>query len=229
MRNDNKNYVIAIDGPAATGKTTLAKNLAKRLNILYIDTGAMYRAVALYFINNGYNFTDEDAKLHIDEVKIDFKYDNKGEIAVILNGEDVSSTIRENRISMAASDISKIKILRERLVDMQRKIASDKSSVLEGRDIGTVVFKDAILKLYLSATYEVRAKRRKNDLDKKGEYFTIENIKEELKKRDLQDSTRKESPLKKEDDAMELDTTSNTVDELVDKIICLLEEKLKEM
>lgn len=228
MSDYNKNYVIAIDGPAATGKTTLAKNISNRLNILYIDTGAMYRAVALYFIEKGYSFTDEDVNLHINEVEIDFQC-KMGEVCIILNNEDVSDKIRENRISMAASDISKIKVVREKLVDMQRKIAHGKSAILEGRDIGTVVFKDATLKLYLCASDDIRAKRRKNDLEKKGEYFTIENIKKELKKRDLQDSTRKESPLRKAEDAIQLDTTFDTVEELTDKIIYLLEEKLKEM
>lgn len=228
MNNNCNNYVIAIDGPAATGKTTLAKSVAKRLNILYIDTGAMYRAVALYFIKSGYDFKEEDIVAHIDEVKIDLKYDN-GDLFVILNGEDVSEQIRENMVSMAASNISKIKIVREKLVDMQRKMAKGKSAVLEGRDIGTVVFKDAKLKLFLSASEDIRAKRRKNDLDKKGENFPLDKIKEELKNRDFQDSTRKESPLKKADDAIELDTTFGTVEELTEKIIDLLNEKLKEM
>ncbi len=221
----DKKFIIAIDGSAATGKSVLAKELAKRLNILYIDTGAMYRAAGYYFVTNNIDLTNENIEANLDKLNIDLKYNSEGTI-VYLNGEDITSKIRTEEISMAASDVSKNKKIREKLVALQRKMADGESVVLEGRDITTVVFPNADLKLFLTASIEIRAIRRKRDLAKKGQEVDIEEVRKSLEKRDLQDSTREESPLKQAEDAVVIDTTSLTNDETVDMAIKLLNERI---
>ena len=215
----DKKFIIAIDGSAATGKSVLAKELARRLNILYIDTGAMYRAAGYYFVTNNIDLTNENIEANLDKLNIDLKYNSEGTI-VYLNGEDITSKIRTEEISMAASDVSKNKKIREKLVALQRKMAEGESVVLEGRDITTVVFPNADLKLFLTA---IRSKR---DLAKKGQEVDIEEVRKSLEKRDLQDSTREESPLKQAEDAVVIDTTSLTNDETVDMVIKLLNERI---
>ena len=221
----DKKFIIAIDGSAATGKSVLAKELARRLNILYIDTGAMYRAAGYYFVTNNIDLTNENIEANLDKLNIDLKYNSEGTI-VYLNGEDITSKIRTEEISMAASDVSKNKKIREKLVALQRKMAEGESVVLEGRDITTVVFPNADLKLFLTASIEIRAIRRKRDLAKKGQEVDIEEVRKSLEKRDLQDSTREESPLKQAEDAVVIDTTSLTNDETVDMVIKLLNERI---
>ena len=225
MTKTDKKFIIAIDGCAATGKSVLAKGIAERLNILYIDTGAMYRAAGYYFVSNKIEMTDENILKYFDLLDIKLKYIN-GKTLVFLNEEDITDYIRTEEVSMAASDISKNKYVREKLVDIQRKMAGEESVVLEGRDTTTVVFPNATLKLFLTASIEIRAIRRKRDLEKKGEKVDIEDIKSSLAKRDLQDSTRKESPLKKAEDAIEIDTTDLTNDETIDMVIDLLKERI---
>ena len=225
MTKTDKKFIIAIDGCAATGKSVLAKGIAERLNILYIDTGAMYRAAGYYFVSNKIEMTDENILKYFDLLDIKLKYIN-GKTLVFLNEEDITDYIRTEEVSMAASDISKNKYVREKLVDIQRKMAGEESVVLEGRDTTTVVFPNATLKLFLTASIEIRAIRRKRDLEKKGEEVDIEDIKSSLSKRDLQDSTRKESPLKKAEDAIEIDTTDLTNDETIDMVIDLLKERI---
>lgn len=225
MTSLDKKFVIAIDGGAATGKSVLAKGIAKKLNILYIDTGAMYRATAYYFISKNIEMTEENIKANLDLIEIKFKYVN-GETIVFLNNEDITDKIRTEEISMGASNVSKNKYVREKLVELQRQMAGDENVVLEGRDVTTVVFPDATLKIFLTASIDIRALRRKRDLEKKGKEVNIEDVKEALIKRDLQDSTRKESPLKKAEDAVEIDTTELTNDTTVDRVIDLLKERI---
>lgn len=225
MTSLDKKFVIAIDGGAATGKSVLAKGIAKKLNILYIDTGAMYRATAYYFISKNIEMTDENIKANLDLIEIKLKYIN-GETIVFLNNEDITDKIRTEEISMGASNVSKNKYVREKLVGLQRQMAGDENVVLEGRDVTTVVFPDAALKIFLTASIDIRALRRKRDLEKKGKEVNIEEVKEALMKRDLQDSTRKESPLKKAEDAVEIDTTDLTNDSTVDRVIELLKERI---
>ena len=172
---NKNNYIIAIDGGAGVGKTSISKELAKRLNIIYIDTGAMYRAVALYFLINDIQITDENIQKYINNIDLDIKIENGNNI-IILNNKDVTNSIRDENVSMAASLISKSKIVRDILVDKQRNIALNRSVVIEGRDTTTVVFPNADLKIYLTASLDVRAKRRHDDLAKlnKTSNITIE-------------------------------------------------------
>lgn len=221
----DKKVVIAIDGGAATGKSVLAKGIAKKLGILYIDTGAMYRGVGYYFLSNNIELTEENIQNNLNLIDIKLKYLD-GETICILNNEDITDKIRTEEVSMAASNVSKNKLVREKLVYLQRKMAGNESVVLEGRDVTTVVFPDATLKIFLTASIDIRALRRKRDLEKKGENVDIEKVKEALQKRDLQDSTRKESPLKKAEDAVEIDTTGLTNEITVDKVIELLKERI---
>lgn len=224
MEKPIKKYVIAIDGPSATGKGSTAKLLARLLSIVYVDTGAMYRACAYYFITNNIEINEENAKKHMDEidVKIDYKDSN---LVVLLNGLDITKYIRTPEMSMGASDISKICFVRDRLVDMQRKMGQDTSIVMEGRDIGSVVFPNADLKVYLDADSTVRAIRRKKDLEKLGQCLTLEEVQKDVEKRDFQDMNRENSPLVKASDAILIDTTNMSVEEVADRIIELLKEK----
>ncbi len=227
---NKNNYIIAIDGGAGVGKTSISKELAKRLNIIYIDTGAMYRAVALYFLINDIQITDENIQKYINNIDLDIKIENGNNI-IILNNKDVTNSIRDENVSMAASLISKSKIVRDILVDKQRNIALNRSVVIEGRDTTTVVFPNADLKIYLTASLDVRAKRRHDDLAKlnKTSNITIENVKENMIKRDEQDTTRKESPLIVAEDAIKVDTSNNDVDKSVNIIISLLKQKVKDI
>lgn len=225
MTKLDKKIIIAIDGPAATGKSVLAKGIAKKLNILYIDTGAMYRAAGYFFVTNNIELNEKNIEENIDKIDISLKYVN-GDTFVYLNGKDITGEIRTEIMSIAASNVSKFKIVREKLVDIQRKMAEGESVVLEGRDITTVVFPNADLKIFLTASVDIRAKRRKRDLEKKGEFLDIDEIKESLQKRDTQDSTRKESPLMKAEDAIEIDTTDLTNDKTVDVVLDMLKERI---
>jgi cytidylate kinase len=225
MENINKKYIIAIDGPSAAGKSVLAKRIAEKLNILYIDTGAMYRAAGLYFIQNNIEMNEENIASNIDKIDVRLGFENNN-MKVYLNSKDVTEEIREKSISMAASDVSKFKIVREKLVFLQREMSKNSSVVLDGRDIGTVVFPNADLKIFLTASVEIRAIRRKRDLEAKGQFLSFEEVREDIERRDLQDSTRKESPLKKADDAIEIDTTDSTNEITTDIVINLLKERL---
>ncbi len=202
---------IAIDGPAGSGKSTIAKKLARKLNIEYIDTGAMYRALAYYMNQN--NLSLEELKINMETLNIEFK-----EEKTFINGKDISDFIRTNEVSSLASKISKDKDIRERLVDLQRKLADKVSCVMEGRDITSVVLKDAEYKFYLDANSKVRAIRRKNDLKGKDKNISLDKLIEEIEERDLRDKTRENSPLKLTEDSIYIDTSYMDVDEVVDKI-----------
>jgi cytidylate kinase len=213
---------IAIDGPAGSGKSTLAKNVAHKFNILYLDTGAMYRAIALSMKNN--NIDVENEKLVIEQlnkINLEIKYINSVQ-HVLLDGRDVTKDIRANDISMLASTVSKIMLVRQKLVEMQREIASKNDCVLDGRDIGTYVLPNAALKIFLIATPEVRAQRRKNELTQNGINVEYEVLLNEIKARDLQDSSRDFAPLKQADDAVVIDTSNNTIEETFKKAVKLI-------
>lgn len=214
-------FKIAVDGPAGAGKSTIAKAIAKILNIEYLDTGAMYRAVALKAINLGIDLHDEAAFGFVNDTVIDFVNSR-----LFLDGVDVNDQIRTKEIGDGASLVSTYRIVREKLVFEQRRMSEAKSVILDGRDIGTVVFPNAELKIYLIATPEVRAMRRFKEREEKGNNpFTLEETIEEIKARDLQDSTRAISPLKKADDAVEVDTSNMSIDAVIQEIVRLVTER----
>ena len=206
-----KNLIVAIDGPAGSGKSTIAKLVAKKFNFTYIDTGAMYRMITLYLLENKISFDNLDKIQKIlNEINLDMKEDK-----FFLNNVDVSLKIREEIINENVSKVASIKAVRENLVNLQRKIASDKNVILDGRDIGTVVFPNAQVKIFLVASAEERARRRYNEFMEKKVEITYDEVLKSLKERDHLDSTRKESPLVKASDALELDTTNLKIDEVV--------------
>ena len=220
------NYKIAIDGPSGTGKSTTAKILAKDLSFIYIDTGAMYRAVGLYCYRNNIDIdNEEDVVKSLDNIKINIFYKD-GNQEIELNGEIVSKEIREYHISKCASVVSQYKEVRERLVALQQELAKKNSVIMDGRDIGTVVLPDADLKIYLVASDDVRAERRYKELIEKGQDVDLEKIKEELKERDFRDSNRENSPLKQAEDAILLDNSKMTIEEVVEKVKQLFNEKV---
>ena len=225
-----KNIKIAIDGHSSCGKSTLAKQLAAHYGFLFIDTGAMYRAVTLYALDNGIiNENDEinaeKLKNEMGNIKISFqRIDNQNH--TFLNGEDVEEKIRQIRISKRVSKIAAIDFVREKLVDFQRKISENSSVVMDGRDIGTVVFPNAEVKFFVTASAQVRAQRRYKELTAKGEIVDFEQIRQSIINRDKLDSQREISPLRKADDAIELDNSEMTIDgqfefavKIIDKIL----------
>lgn len=217
---------IAIDGPAGAGKSSIAKALSKRLGYIYIDTGAMYRAVALFFVeNNVSDGTDSRIESLLDKLEISIKYED-GAQKVILNGEDVTGKLRLEEIGKMASKFSAIGSVREKLVALQRKLAQKENVVMDGRDIGTVVLPNADLKIYLSASSKVRAKRRYLELLEKGHTdLDINEIEDEIIKRDEADMNREISPLKQADDAYYLDSSDMTLEEVVSKILSMVKEE----
>ncbi len=213
---------IAIDGPSAAGKSTIADMLSERLGYTHLDTGAMYRAVALNGIRKGIPLDDEEKIVKmIEEMDLDMLPDGK----VILEGEDVSEKIRENEISMGASDVSKLQGCREALVRMQQQICADGGYILDGRDIGTVVLRDAPVKIYLVASPEARAQRRVLQNLEQGLEADYDQILEDIKKRDYQDMHREHSPLTKAEDAVEIDTSDMTLDEVCEAALNLVRKK----
>ena len=206
--------IIAIDGPAGSGKSTIAKLIAKDLGLVYLDTGAMYRLVTLKALNEGILGDFEKIKKMLDNLNIDIK-----ENGFYLDNVDVSDEIRKPIVSENVSDIAAIREVREKMVDLQRKFSESKNVILDGRDIGTVVFPNANVKIFLVADAKERANRRYKELVKKGENVKIEEIYENILKRDEIDSTRKESPLKKAEDAIEVDTTSKNIEEVKNEIL----------
>ncbi len=219
--------IVAIDGPAASGKSTAAKGVAKALNITHLDTGAMYRAVTYGLLKNKVGFNDlRGVETYLSDINLKFFKNNKI-TALLLNGLDVSKEIRSNKINKNVSDVSAIKIVRKFMVKIQREMAEDLDCILEGRDIGTVVFPNADFKFFFIANEEIRASRRLNDLitvgDKNSNEF--ESVLRELKIRDHKDTTRNYSPLKKADDAIPIDTTYLTINEVIDKIVNTVNQK----
>ena len=217
---------IAIDGPSAAGKSTIADILADKLGYTHLDTGAMYRAVAFECFKEGIAIDDEDKVVNmISNMNLDMRPDGK----VILNGEDISNKIRTNEISMGASNVSKLLNVRAALVKMQQEICKQGGYILDGRDIGTVVLKDAPVKIFMIASPEARAIRRVEQNKEKGiEGDDYDTILQEIQKRDYQDSHRQNSPLKQADDAILIDTSNLTIEETSDKVMSLVKEKLGE-
>lgn len=210
---------VALDGPSGSGKSTAAKAIAKKLDILYLDTGAMYRACALETIYRGIDCLDEAAvKDFIDNIDLEIKYID-GAQRTILRGKDVSEDIRKNEVSMMASNVSSLKCVRMKMVEMQRKVAESTDCILDGRDIGTYVLPDCKHKFYVTATPEVRAKRRYDELMAKGQSVEYDNILKEINQRDYNDSNRTFAPLRRAEDAIYLDTSDMTAEEVVDFII----------
>ncbi len=217
-----KLITIALDGPSGSGKSTIAKRLSNKLNILYLDTGAMYRATALKALKLGIDtFDAEGVETFIHDIDLDIKYVD-GAQRTYLDGEDVSEKIREPQVSMAASNISSLKAVRLKMVDMQRKIAGGISCVLDGRDIGSYVLPNAEYKFYITASVSVRADRRFKELKLKGHDVDYEALKAEIEQRDFNDKNRDFAPLKKADDAIEIDTSFMTIEQVINKVTSYL-------
>ena len=212
-------YKIAIDGPASAGKSTIAKLLSKELGYVYIDTGAMYRALALYLLENKIDINNEELiKKNIGNVNIDIEYVN-GEQVVKLNGKNVNKKIRTAEVSDAASKTSVFKCVREKLLNLQRKLANEQNCVMDGRDIASNVIPDANLKIFLTASVDCRANRRYKEYIKKGLKTTLEETKKEIEDRDYRDTNRENNPLIQVSDAYLLDTTDMDIEEVLDKIL----------
>ncbi len=221
-----KNIAVAVDGPAGSGKSTVAKLIAKNMNIVYIDTGAMYRTVGLYCIENGIDTKNEKAVCSVlDDIKMDIKAEKGGQ-TISLNGVDVTSKVRTQEAGRAASDVAVILAVREKLVEIQRNMAKGTSVIMDGRDIGTNVLPKAEVKIFLNASVEERAKRRVGELLALGENPDFDEVKEQIRKRDENDTNRKHNPLRKAEDAIEIDTTGMTIDEVTDKISDIIREKI---
>ncbi|MCR4842142.1 MAG: (d)CMP kinase [Eubacterium sp.] len=209
---------IAIDGPAGSGKSTVAKRLAKELSFIYVDTGAMYRAMALHCIRKEADVNSEEAvNALLPEIEVSLRYAD-GEQQVLLNGEDVSGLIRTRQVSAATSVISAYSAVREKLLSLQRDIAAGADVIMDGRDIGTNVLPNAELKVFLTASVETRAKRRYLELKEKGENPDIADIEKEISERDQRDANRSIAPLKQAEDAVLVDTSDMTIDEVVARI-----------
>ena len=212
-------YNIAIDGPAGAGKSTIAKKVAKKLDFIYVDTGAMYRAIALYFIRNGVEADDEKTiseKCRDIDVSIDYV---DGAQQVILNGENVNDFIRTEQVSMMTSDISKYPSVREKLLNLQRQLAAQKNVIMDGRDIGTCVLPDAKTKIFLTASAEERARRRYKEQIERGMDCDIKQIERDIIARDEQDMNREIAPLKQAQDAVLVDSSDMSIEQVVDTII----------
>lgn len=221
-----KKFSIAIDGPAGAGKSSIAKVLANKLECIYIDTGAMYRSVGLGAIKQGLNYQDEEAvSLLMPNLDIKLKMSEEGQ-QIFLNGHNVSTEIRNDEVAAAASKVATYSKVREALVESQRAMQNETSVVMDGRDIGTVVMPNATLKIYLTASVNERALRRFKEYEAKGVQADLAVLTEEIAARDKQDMERKISPLKKADDAVEIDTTYMTIEEIVERIMTLLKERI---
>ena len=210
--------IIAIDGPAGSGKSTTSKLVAKKLDIAHLDTGSMYRAITVYFINNNLNLNEIDISSVMNSIKLEVLISN-GEQSVLLNGDNVTSMLRSNKVSKLVSKVSSIREVRQKMVNIQREISKDRSIVIDGRDIGTVVFPDAEYKFFITASIESRAQRRFDELKDSDSNLTLEKITEEIKNRDHYDSTRENSPLKKANDAIIIDTTHLNISGQVNEIL----------
>ena len=217
---------IAIDGPAGAGKSTVAKGLAKKLGFIYVDTGALYRAIGVFAIRKGVNTKDADGvSALLGDIKVELKFVD-GVQRVFLNDEDVSEAIRTPDASMAASNVSAIPAVRAFLLELQRDIAKKNNCLMDGRDIGTVVLPDAQIKIFMTADVEERAMRRYKELQEKGINDSYEQVLKEMKERDFQDSNRPIAPLKPAEDSMIFDSTGLTLQESVDRLTALIGERL---
>ena len=222
-----KTYSIAIDGPAGAGKSTMARALAKELGYYYVDTGAIYRTVAYFLDLLGISPKDTDGvERYLDELTIDIYYDEAGKQHMIMNSMDVTDDIRTPDISMKASTVSAQPAVREMLLDMQRQLARENNVIMDGRDIGTVVLPKATVKFFLTASAEVRARRRTDELLAKGQKAGFAEVLKDIEKRDHQDSTRAIAPLKQAKDAVLLDTSDMTIEEVILRMKQIVGEKI---
>ncbi len=220
-------YSIAIDGPAGAGKSTIAKKIAKEMEFIYVDTGAMYRAMAVYFLDNGIDAGDEKAiNEACEKVSVSIVYDN-GVQQVILNGENVTNRLRREKVGAMASKTSVYPRVRQKLVELQRVLASKSNVIMDGRDIGTCVLPDADLKIYLTASVEARAERRFNELVEKGESADLQVIAADIEERDYRDMNRDISPLRQAEDAVLVDSSNMGIEEVVKKVSDLFTEKCR--
>lgn len=211
-------YNIAIDGPAGAGKSTIARKVAEELSFIYVDTGAMYRTIALYLIRKNVDAEEESAvERALEEITISIRYE-EGEQQVLLNGEDVSGLIRTEQVGNMASKSSALPCVRAKLLELQRELARANDVVMDGRDIGTAILPDAQLKVYLTASVETRAQRRYKELSEKGQVCSLEKIKEDIERRDYQDMHREVAPLKQAEDAVFVDSSDMAIPEVVEKI-----------
>ncbi len=221
-------YAIAIDGPAGAGKSTIAKFLAKELELIYVDTGALYRAIGYYMVENGVSIEDDDAVIAaLGGVRVSLAHVD-GVQRVFVNDADVSDRIRTPQISMAASRVSAIPAVRAFLLQLQRDIAATHSVIMDGRDIGTTILPNADVKIFLTASPEARAERRYKELIEKGENVTFDEVLTDMKKRDFDDAHRAASPLRKAEDAIEVDTGDLTLEESIAAMKAVILENLGE-
>ena len=218
-------YNIAIDGPAGAGKSTIARRVAKELSFIYVDTGAMYRAMALYLLRKEVNRDDTEQIGNIcQDAEISIEYKN-GEQIVLLNGENVNSYLRTEEVGNMASVSSAVPRVREKLLSLQRKLAKDMSVVMDGRDIGTTILPDADVKIYLTASSLTRAKRRYLELQEKGTVCNLDDIQKDIEERDQRDMSREISPLRQAEDAVLVDSSNLTIQQVVDRILQIFRSK----
>lgn len=222
-----KKFAVAVDGPAGSGKSTVAKEIAKALGILYIDTGAMYRTVGMACLKKGIDPSDEEAVVaSLDSLDMKI-FPEAGGQRILLDGEDITSRIRTEEIGKAASSVAAYQKVREKLVEIQQGLAKEQSVIMDGRDIGTKVLPDAEVKIYLDASVEERAKRRVGELEAQGKTADLETIREEIAQRDYQDMHRENSPLCRAEDAVNVDTTGLDIPAVTAKLLALIAEKTK--
>ena len=222
-----KKFAVAVDGPAGSGKSTVAKEIAKALGILYIDTGAMYRTVGMACLKKGIDPADEGAVVaSLDDLDMKI-FPEAGGQRILLDGEDITSRIRTEEIGKAASSVAAYQKVREKLVEIQQGLAKEQSVIMDGRDIGTKVLPDAEVKIYLDASVEERAKRRVGELEAQGKTADLEIIREEIAHRDYQDMHRENSPLCRAEDAVNVDTTGLDIPAVTEKLLALFAEKTK--
>ncbi|MBR3791678.1 MAG: (d)CMP kinase [Clostridia bacterium] len=220
-----KKVNIAIDGPAGAGKSSISKEVAKRLGIVYVDTGAMYRACAVYALENGIEISQEAIIPHLGDIKIDINYNENGQ-QIILNGKDVSDRIREQDATIGSSKIAVIPEVRLKLVELQRSLAESKSVIMDGRDIGTYVLPNADLKIFLTASVAERARRRFLEMQQKGMECDIKDVERDIEFRDKNDSEREFAPLRCAEDAVLIDSSDLNFDEVCDKIYDMVKKIL---
>ncbi|MCZ2148251.1 MAG: (d)CMP kinase [Bryobacterales bacterium] len=218
----SRKIILAIDGPAGAGKSTIARRLAQRLGFLYIDTGAMYRAIALWAIRTNTDLADSH---RLEQLSLAAVIDLAPDGSVLLNGEDITALIRTRQLSGAASKVSAVPAVRRALVQKQREMGARQSVVMEGRDIGTNVFPDADIKIYLDANLEVRAARRLHDLEAKGEHGNLNDVAREIRERDQRDSTRGEAPLRQAVDALLVDTSHMAIEQVEEAILKIYRDR----
>ncbi len=221
---NKKKEVIAIDGPAGSGKSTVAKGLARRMDWGYIDTGAMYRCLCLKALNNGIDVENEENLVRIlQATRMSMSFKNE-QLKVYMDGEDVSRDIRQNKVNKKVSRVAAFPAVREELVEKQRELGEVGEVIMDGRDIGTVVFPEARYKFYLDATLEIRARRRYNELQESSENVSFESVVEEIKDRDATDRGRSSGPLKPAEDACIIDTSDYSINEVIEKMLSVINQ-----